>query len=68
MTLGNVVHSQSHLGHNVYRFDHCKEFFILYLPVSTGSLCAEILSFLIQLVDVLHSALVKDNTRNQSSL
>ena len=61
MTLGNVVHSQSHLGHNVYRFDHCKEFFIS--PVSTGSLCAEIL-VLLQLVDVLHSALVKDNTRN----
>ena len=31
MTLGNVVHSQSHLGHNVYRFDHCKEYFYISL-------------------------------------
>ena len=31
MTLANVVHSQPHLGHNVYRFDHCKEYFYISL-------------------------------------
>ena len=39
--LGNII--QSHLGHNVYIFDHCKKYF--YLLVSTRSLCAEIVSF-----------------------
>ena len=63
MTLGNVVHSQSHLGHNVYRFDHCKEYFY----ISLFQLEVYVLKFLVllQLVDVLHSALLKDNTRNK---
>ena len=41
MTVSNVVHSQFHLGRNVYTVDLCTE----DLPVFTGILCAEILSF-----------------------
>ena len=53
MTLGNVVHSQSHLGHmQCYRFDHCKEYFY----ISLFQLEVYVLKFLVllQLVDVLH--------------
>ena len=62
MTTGNVVHSQSHLGHNVYTLDHCKEYFY----ISLFQLEVYVLEFLVllQLVDISHSALAKDNTRN----
>ena len=58
MTLGNVVHSQSYLGHNVYKFDHYKEYFY----ISLFQLGVYVLKFLVllQLVKVLHAALVKD--------
>ena len=64
MTLGNII--QSHLGHNVYIFDHCKKYFY----ISLFQLEVYVLKFLVllQLVDGLHSALAKDNTRNKSSL
>ena len=58
MTFGNVVHSQTHLGHNVYKLDHCEEYFY----ISLLQLEVYVLKFLV--VDVLHSALLKDNTRN----
>lgn len=37
---------------------------MLYLPISTGSIWIEILIVLLQLVDVLHRALTKDNDIN----
>ena len=61
MTLGNVVHFQTHLGHSVYIFDHCKKYFY----ISLFQLEDYVLKFLVllQLVDVfIHSALAKDNT------
>ena len=62
MTLGNVVHSQSYLGHNVYKFDHCKEYF--YISLFQLGVYALKFLVLLQLVEVLRAALVKDNTRN----
>ena len=31
MTLGNVVNSQSHSGHNAYTLYHCKQYFYISL-------------------------------------
>ena len=62
MTLGNVVYSQSHSGHNVYKFDHCKEYF--YISLFQLEVYVQKFLVLLELVDVLHSVLVKDNTRN----